>query len=134
MALRYDQRSRRVTIGYEALGAATRALLAAGGSEPGEAATVAEHLVEANLRGHDSHGVGMLPHYVRNLREGKLHPNRHASFERRDGALAVVDGGMGYGQVIAREGTEWAIGKAREGGVAVLALRNTHHIGRVGDY
>jgi uncharacterized oxidoreductase len=129
-----EQRRHGVRIGHEALGAATRTLLTAGGSEPAEAAIVAEHLVEANLRGHDSHGVGMLPHYVRNLRAGTLHPNRHAEFVKKDGAFATVDGGMGYGQVIAREATDWAIGKARENGVAILALRNTHHIGRVGTY
>ncbi len=126
--------SKGIVVRHEPLDKATRAMVEAGGSAREEAASVAAHLVEANLMGHDSHGVGMLPHYVRNLLEKKLHPNRHAEFVKKDGAFAVVDGGMGYGQVIAREATDWAIGKARESGVALLALRNTHHIGRVGAY
>src|SRR5439155_2944463 len=73
-----------VTIGHEALRGLTRDLIAAGGSEAAEAAIVADHLVEANLRGHDSHGVGMIPHYVRNLKFGKLRPNTHARFEREE--------------------------------------------------
>src|SRR5882724_9363657 len=102
-----------VTVGHERLRGLTRELIAAGGSAAEEAAIVADHLVEANLRGHDSHGVGMLPHYVRNLKFGKLRPNTHARFERQDGAFAVVDGEMGYGQVVAREAIDRAIGQAR---------------------
>ena len=49
-------------------------IISAGGSKPEEAAIVADHLVEANLRGHDSHGVGMLVAYVRDLEEiGRAH-------------------------------------------------------------
>jgi uncharacterized oxidoreductase len=112
---------------------ATRLLLA-GGSEAAEAAIVADHLVESNLRGHDSHGVGVLPAYIRNIGLGRLRPNRHAEFIRRDPTMAVVDGGMGFGQVIAREATDWAIGAAREHGLALMALRQVHHVGRVGTY
>ena len=51
-------------------------IVAAGGSSPAEASIVAEHLVEANLRGHDSHGVGMLVAYVRDFEAGTLKPNQ----------------------------------------------------------
>ncbi len=54
---------------------AARIFIAAG-SAPEEAGIVADHLVEANLRGHDSHGVGMIPTYMRNLAAGTLIPNR----------------------------------------------------------
>ena len=47
-------------------------IVAAGGSSPEEAASVADHLIEANLRGHDSHGVGMLVAYVRDFEAGTL--------------------------------------------------------------
>jgi uncharacterized oxidoreductase len=46
----------------------------------------------------------------------------------------VFDGQMGYGQVIARETTEWAIAKAKSAGAGIFALRNTHHVARVGTY
>ena len=51
-------------------------IVTAGGSSPAEAAIVAGHLVEANLRGHDSHGVGMLVAYVRDLEAGTLKINQ----------------------------------------------------------
>ena len=110
------------------------AITEAAGSLPAEAQEVATHLVEANLKGHDSHGVGMIPHYVRNIRAGLLKPNRHARRVSETGSIAVFDGDMGYGQVIAREATDWAIAKAKATGLSAFALRNTHHVARVGTY
>jgi hydroxycarboxylate dehydrogenase B len=110
------------------------AIIAAAGSERAEAEEVAAHLVEANLKGHDSHGVGMIPTYVNNVKAGLLHPNKHARLVTETGALAVFDGDMGYGQVIAREATQWGIAKTQECGLAAFAIRNTHHVARVGTY
>ena len=59
----------------EALTRAIEAIALAGGSHPEEARRVAENLVMANLSGHDSHGVGMLPRYVDAVAEGGLVPN-----------------------------------------------------------
>jgi uncharacterized oxidoreductase len=109
-------------------------IIAGAGSDSAEAAEVATHLVEANLKGHDSHGVGMIPGYVRNVREGHLKPNQHAALVSETGPIAVFDGHMGYGQITAREATDWAIAKAKSGGVGIFALRNTHHVARVGAY
>src|SRR5215212_4213766 len=63
------------TFGAEPLAAAVRAIVAAAGSGEPEAAQVAANLVEANLRGHDSHGVGMVPRYVDAVLEGGLAVN-----------------------------------------------------------
>lgn len=109
-------------------------IIAAAGSEAAEAEEVAIHLVEANLKGHDSHGVGMIPTYVKNVREGHLKPNQHAKLISETGPIAVFDGNMGYGQITAREATDWAIDKAKSGGVGIFALRDTHHVARVGAY
>jgi uncharacterized oxidoreductase len=106
----------------------------AGGSKGEEARIVADHLVEANLRGHDSHGIGMLPRYVANVRAGTLRPNHQGRALSEDGTFIVYDGERGYGQVTARASTMLGIDRARRGGVAVVALRNAHHIGRVGTY
>ncbi len=119
---------------HEALRALARAMMQATGSEAEEAEIVSGHLVEANLLGHDSHGIGLLPVYLRRARAGEIRLNGHAVFVMQDGPLAVVDGGMAYGQVIAREAMSWAIGAAGRSGIAVVALRNSHHIGRVGAY
>jgi uncharacterized oxidoreductase len=123
-----------VRIEHQRLRRLTSELLEAGGSADAEARAVADHLVDANLAGHDSHGVGMLPHYVRNLQAKTLVPNRRPEVVSNTGSFAVWDGRNGYGQVIARDAMTWAIGAARQHGVAVHGLRNTHHIGRVGAY
>ncbi|MES2194908.1 MAG: malate/lactate/ureidoglycolate dehydrogenase [Pseudomonadota bacterium] len=109
-------------------------IVSMGGSSPAEAGIVAEHLVEANLRGHDSHGVGMLVVYVRDLDNGTLRVNQSPEIVSNTGAISVWDAHAGYGQVVARQAVEWAIETAREHGVAVNGLRNAHHIGRVGTY
>ena len=109
-------------------------IVTAGGSSPAEAAIVAEHLVEANLRGHDSHGVGMLVAYVRDLEAGTLKINQAPEIVSDTGTISVWDARAGYGQVVARQAVEWAIGAAKKHGVAVNGLRNAHHIGRVGTY
>lgn len=123
-----------ITVNHEALRAVARAIVAATGSDEAEAREVADHLVEANLKGHDSHGVGMLPAYVENFKNGKLRPNRHAKLLREDGSIAVFSGEMGYGQKVAREVCDWAIARARTSGVAIVALRDVQHIARVGAY
>jgi uncharacterized oxidoreductase len=115
------------------LGLANR-IVTVGGSSPAEAAIVAEHLVEANLRGHDSHGVGMLVAYVRDLKAGTLKVNQTPEIVSDTGTISVWDARAGYGQVIARQAVEWAIEAAQTHGVAVNGLRNAHHIGRVGTY
>jgi len=109
-------------------------IVAAFGSSPVEAAIVADDLVEANLKGHDSHGVGMLVAYVRDLEAGTLKINQTPEIVSDTGTISVWDARAGYGQVIARQAIEWAIRAARQYGVAVNGLRNAHHIGRVGAY
>lgn len=110
------------------------AALTAMGSEAEEARIVAAHLVEANPTGHDSHGVGMLPAYATHRRSGVLVANRRGRVAMENGPMAAVDGDGGYGQVIARDAMEVGMRLARAHGVAVVALRRTHHIGRVGTY
>src|SRR3982750_2870904 len=104
-----------------------RRIFVAGGSSEEEAATIADHLVEANLRGHDSHGVGMIASYLRNLENGKIKPNEKGRIVSDSGAFIIYDGERGYGQVVAREATLLGIVRAKENGVAVVALRNAHH-------
>jgi uncharacterized oxidoreductase len=123
-----------VVVHHKHLRDVARAIVKATGSDDAEATIVADHLVEANLRGHDSHGVGMLPLYVQNFHDGKLKANQHAKMLSEDGAIAVFSGEMGYGQKIAREVMDWAIERARKNGVGIVALRDVQHIARVGSY
>ena len=109
-------------------------LLERAGSESAEAAQVADHLVDANLRGHDSHGVGMIPHYVHNITNKTMHPNTGLSMVRDGGAVMLFDGGLGFGQRIGVEMMERLIERARTHGAVVASLRNVHHLGRIGTY
>jgi uncharacterized oxidoreductase len=113
---------------------AIEAIALAGGSGTQEAKLVAENLVMANLTGHDSHGVGMMPRYVEALLEGGLHPNRQVETKLDTGSLLVLDGGAGYGQSIGLQATRMAIERARKHGVSITALGNSHHLGRIGHW
>lgn len=100
----------------------------------GIGARVAQRLVTANLVGHDSHGVGMIPRYVDGIHAGELKPDAHAAVLQDKGAFLLVDGARGFGQIVTEEAMEMAIARARKTHVAVLALRNAFHIGRIGDW
>lgn len=104
------------------------------GTSKERAFEVAVHLVEANLKGHDSHGVGMIPTYVFNARNGTLEVNQDAEVVRDAGVALVVDGRFGFGQVVGKQATAHGIVRARELGVACVASRNNHHLGRIGAY
>ena len=116
------------------LARAIEAIALAGGSDSAEAKLVAENLVTANLVGHDSHGIGMMPRYVEALLEGGLHPNRKVEVKLDGGSLLALDGGAGYGQSIGLQATRMAIERAKTHGVAIIALGNSHHLGRIGHW
>jgi uncharacterized oxidoreductase len=111
-----------------------RLLFEAAGASAREAGLVADHLVESNLRGHDSHGVGMIPTYVRNLVAGELKLNQPLERVLDTGSMLVCDGKLGLGQVMAHDAVDLAIERATRGGSCLLALRNSHHIGRIGHW
>src|SRR5918994_3222908 len=119
---------------HQNLATAIEAIAAAGGSEANEARLVAENLVTANLTGHDSHGIGMMPRYVEALLEGGLHPNRRIEVKLDAGALLALDGRAGYGQSIGLQATKLAIERAKKHGVSIVALANSHHLGRIGHW
>jgi hydroxycarboxylate dehydrogenase B len=114
--------------------ATVRAIVKAAGSSDYEAELVATNLVEANLRGHDSHGIGMIPRYIDAITEKGLTVNAHPSIVLDSGALLTVNGNAGYGQVIGFEAMQWAITRAQAHGVCVMGLTNSHHIGRIGHW
>ena len=113
---------------------AIEAIVAAGGSDAREARLVAENLVTANLLGHDSHGIGMVPRYVDALLEGGLAANRHPRATLDAGALLALDGCKGYGQSIGLEAMQMAIERAKRHGSCVMTLANSHHLGRIGHW
>ena len=82
------------------------------GSEEQEAKLVADHLIAANLAGHDSHGIGMIPSYVRSWSQGHLQINHHAKVVKEAGAAVTLDGDRAFGQVAAHEAMALGIEKA----------------------
>ena len=96
---------------------------------------VAANLVEANLRGHDSHGVGMVPRYVDAVLEGGLAVNAHVADSRSTAArCSRSTAASGYGQVIGHEAMELGVARAKEHGVCVVGLAHSHHLGRIGQW
>ena len=114
------------------LQAAMRLVVRGFGSSDAEVEAVAGNLIEANLTGHDSHGIGMLPRYAEAYLEGGLKPNTHVSIVLDSGALLRLDGGAGFGQVIGHEAMALSIERARQHGTCITALGNAHHLGRIG--
>lgn len=104
------------------------------GSHEDEAGEVARHLVGANLAGHDSHGVGMLPDYVRLAEEGLLTPNHDLETVVDLPALLVLDAKRGFGQWMGHLAMRRGIERARQSGSCTVGLRNASHIGRIGTY
>ena len=117
-----------VRIKPDRLHAFTMAICRADGSSDQEARLVADHLVLANLFGHDSHGVGMIPHYIQNTGVGACVRNNHAKIIRDNGAVIVIDGGAGYGQVIAMSMARfWRDQGKREEARELLVYRRLRH-------
>jgi len=116
----------------ERLGAAVGELVRGFGSSEREVALVTDNLLQANLTGHDSHGVGMLPRYAAAYLEGGLKPNAHVQVRIDTGTLLALDGQAGFGQVIGHEAMELGIARAKAHGSCVMALARSHHLCRIG--
>lgn len=108
--------------------------LHAAGSIAEEAQVVADALVEANLEGHDSHGVVRVPEYVGWMELGRINHGAKMQIEKETEAFAVINGNWGWGQVIGKQAMEVAIQKASRIGVGVISVHNCNHLGRAGDY
>jgi uncharacterized oxidoreductase len=123
-----------VIISHNTLESLVSAIFAAAGSRPEEHTRIAHYLVEANLVGHDSHGVIRVPSYIEWQRAGKVLANQAPKIVFENAAIVVIDGQFGFGQVMGHDATKIGIDKAGREGVAVVALRNSGHLGRIGDW
>jgi hydroxycarboxylate dehydrogenase B len=111
-----------------------RAVLQGAGTPPATAATVAESLVESNLRGHDSHGVRRLVPYLEFIDRGQIDPAAEPEVVQRTGAVAIVDGQGGFGQPAARLAAAELTNLASEHGAGAAAIRRANHVGRLGEW
>ena len=101
----------------------------AAGMPEADARLVADTLVQADLWGHQSHGVLRLPWYLARLRTGVCAAVAQPKLIVDAGALAVIDGGDAMGQVLTRHAMAEAIARAKIHGIAAVALRNSNHFG-----
>jgi LDH2 family malate/lactate/ureidoglycolate dehydrogenase len=99
-----------------------------------DAAGIAESLVEANLRGHDSHGVVRVWDYLRQLEKGELVAAAELRVLAETAAMLAVDAQLGFGQVQMRRLIDRLVPKARELGTATATVVNCGHVGRLGEW
>ncbi|MBI3698955.1 MAG: malate/lactate/ureidoglycolate dehydrogenase [Afipia sp.] len=123
-----------VTLKVEKLTNFVSDIFARAKSSKEEAQRIAHYLVTANLTGHDSHGVIRVPQYVRWVNEGVTVPDQKIKIEVDTPSLAVIDGGFGYGQTVTPQAVKVGIEKCKTNGLSAITLKNSGHLGRVGDW
>jgi uncharacterized oxidoreductase len=123
-----------ILIQAEPLRLVAQKIFGAVGCSAEEAARIAHHLVLSNLTGHDSHGVIRIPRYLQWVDKGSLRPNQTATVISESDGMALLEGNFGFGQTLGPQAVEIGIDKAHAAGVAVVALRRSGHLGRIGDW
>lgn len=113
----------------DSLAAFATAVYIALGVPLADARLLADTLVQADLWGHQSHGVMRLSWYAARIRSGVMQAKTMSDIVVDAGALAVIDGRDGIGQVLAANAMREAIRRAKMHGVGVVALRNSNHFG-----
>jgi LDH2 family malate/lactate/ureidoglycolate dehydrogenase len=93
------------------------------------AAIVAKYLVEADLRGVDTHGMNRIPSYVARIREGVLDPKVSPTLQQITPAVAQVDGHNGFGFLAAHKGMAAAIEMANNLGIGLVSIKHSNHFG-----
>ncbi len=110
------------------------ALLRGAGASEEEAAIVSRHSIDANLAGHDSHGIIQIPTYIDRVDVGHLVPQAPFEVVRETSTTTVIDGHWGFGYTVSEKAMRMTIDKAREHGVAATTVYRQGHVGRVTDY
>ena len=99
-----------------------------------ESKTISKRLCLSNLKGHDSHGIVRVPRYCDWIDEKKVFPNREHSIILDSGPLAIVDANQGFGQVMGERAVEEGVKRAKKHGISLVGLKNSGHLGRIGDW
>ncbi len=109
-------------------------MLGALGVPAEQAVVVADNLVEADLRGVDSHGSHLMALYDGRVRSGHLRPVTTVTTLDDQGSTVRLDGGLGFGQVAGTAAVDLAVERAREHGMATVSVRELTHLGALGYY
>ena len=121
-------------VGVAELTGRVTAILRAFGCAPEVAAEVAGHLVRAEASGHVSHGILRLPQYRQEIARGTIRPQAHPRVLKDAGATILLDAQHCFGHYSTAVAADLVGDRALAHGVAVVAVRGTTHIGRLGDY
>ena len=124
----------RVFLSADGMTAMIRRIFSTAGADNQEAEAIATNLVGANLAGHDSHGVVRVPRYLSWVKAGTLNFGQSMEVVLDNDTFALTDGNNGFGQMIGREAVELGLQKAEKHGVAVIGLRRSGHLGRIGHW
>ncbi len=121
----------------QALTKFTEAILTKFGMPPEDARIAAEILIDADLKGIDSHGIARLMDdrsYVPGLLDGTVSPVVRLKVEQETSTFVRVNGQQGFGLLVAYRAMNLAIEKAKAAGVGMVTVNNSHHIGAIGYY
>jgi LDH2 family malate/lactate/ureidoglycolate dehydrogenase len=124
----------KVIISAEELAALTEKIFTAGGMNPAHAATVAEVLVWADLRGSPSHGVQRIPRYMEIIDAGEMNKNAAMRIIKEMPGAVLIDADRAPGQVAMTLAAEQATRKAKESGIGLALVRRTTHTAALGFY
>lgn len=105
------------------------AVLQACGVPAADAHLLADSLVVAELWGHSSHGMLRLPWYVERLRSGAMRAVTQSTLAVDNGAVAVIDGQDGIGQVLTDQAVKLGVERAHKHGISAVGVRNSNHFG-----
>jgi LDH2 family malate/lactate/ureidoglycolate dehydrogenase len=109
-------------------------ILTAYGVPPENAAIVAKCLVEADLRGVDTHGINRIPSYLARIRQGTLDPKASPELTQLTPVVAQVDGHNSFGFLSAHMGMARAIEMAKESGIGMVSVKNSNHFGMAASF
>ncbi|MGE4552090.1 MAG: Ldh family oxidoreductase [Desulfovibrionaceae bacterium] len=112
----------------------TRAVLAALDLAEADRQRAAEAIWQASLRGVDSHGIRLLPHYAAAVRAGRILPRPERRVERRSPTTALLHAGHGLGHAAAAAAMDLAVATAREHGSGFVAVADSSHCGAMAYY
>jgi uncharacterized oxidoreductase len=110
------------------------ALLVAAGASDEEAEIVMQHSIDANLAGHDSHGIIQIPTYIDRIQVGHIVPGAPWTIVHESPTTTVVDGHWGFGYTVTRRAMQLTIDKAQQSNVAAATVMRQGHIGRLASY
>ena len=122
------------TVPAERLHRIGAALLVAAGAPPAEAEIVMQHSIDANLAGHDSHGIIQIPTYIDRIQVGHIVPGAPWSIVQESPTTTVIDGHWGFGYTVTERAMQLTIDKADRANVAAATVFRQGHIGRLASY